>query len=49
MTLDLYRHLLDDDLSAVAEALGKAIASTAVSFRYSEAGAEKLEAISAAS
>ncbi len=36
MTLDLYGHLLDDDLSGVAEALGKAIDSIAVSLRYSE-------------
>jgi integrase len=49
MTLDLYGHLLDDDLSAVAKALSKAIAITAVSLRYSEADAEKPEAISAAS
>ena len=34
MTLDLYGHLLDDDLSGVAAALGKAIDSTAVSRRY---------------
>jgi integrase len=33
MTLDLYGHLLDDDLSPVAEALGKAIETTAVSLR----------------
>jgi integrase len=31
MTLDLYGHLLDDDLSGVADALGKAIGSAAVS------------------
>jgi integrase len=29
MTLDLHGHLLDDDLSSVAEALGKAIYSDA--------------------
>ena len=34
MTLDLYGHLLDDDLSGVADALGKAIETTAVSLRY---------------
>jgi integrase len=36
MTLDLYGHLLDDDLLGVAEALGKAIDSVAVSLRYPE-------------
>lgn len=36
MTLDRYGHLLNDDLSGVADALGKAIDSTAVSLRYSE-------------
>ncbi|WP_108924582.1 tyrosine-type recombinase/integrase [Mycobacterium montefiorense] len=35
MTLDRYGHLLNDDLSGVADALGKAIESTAVSLRYS--------------
>ena len=30
MTLDLYGHLLDDDLTGVADTLGKAIESTAV-------------------
>jgi integrase len=35
MTLDRYGHLLNDDLSGVADALGKAIDSTAVSLRYS--------------
>ena len=49
MTLDLYGHLLDDDLSAVAKALSKAIASTAVSLRYPEPELEKAETISAAS
>ena len=49
MTLDLYGHLLDDDLSAVAKALSKAIASTAVPLRYSESDPEKPETISAAS
>jgi integrase len=34
MTLDLYGHLSDDDLSGVADALGKAIETTAVSLRY---------------
>ncbi|BBY31498.1 tyrosine-type recombinase/integrase [Mycolicibacterium sediminis] len=36
MTLDRYGHLLNDDLSGVADALGKAIDSTAVSLRYLE-------------
>ena len=49
MTLDLYGHLLDDDLSAVAKALSKAIASTAVPLRYSESDPEKPETILAAS
>ncbi len=35
MTLDRYGHLMSDDLSGVAAALGKAIESTAVSLRYS--------------
>ena len=30
MTLDPYGHLLDDDLTGVADTLGKAIESTAV-------------------
>ena len=44
MTLDVYGHLLDDDLTAVADALGKAIDTTAVSLRYGEphAAAEEL-------
>jgi hypothetical protein len=41
MTLDLYGHLLDDDLSGVAAALGKAIESTAVSLRYETRKASK--------
>jgi integrase len=36
MTLDRYGHLLSDDLSGVAEALSKAIASSAVLLRYPE-------------
>ena len=36
MTLDLYGHLLDDDLSGVAAALGKAIDTAAVSLRHTE-------------
>jgi len=48
MTLDLYGHLLDDDLSAVAKALSKAITSTAVSLRYSEADPKTAETIPAA-
>ncbi len=34
MTLDLYGHLFDDDLSGVTDALGKAIERAAVSLRY---------------
>jgi len=49
MTLDLYGHLLDDDLSAVAKALGKAITSTAVSLRYSASDPKTAETIPAAS
>jgi hypothetical protein len=41
MTLDSYGHLLDDDLAGVADALGKAIDSTAVLLRYPEADAEE--------
>lgn len=48
MTLDLYGHLLDDDLFGVAEALGKAIDSAPVSRRYSEPDPDKPEWISAA-
>ena len=40
MTLDRYGHLLNDDLSGVADALCKAIDSTAVSLRYLEPEAE---------
>jgi integrase len=36
MTLDRYGHLLNDILTAVADALSKAIARTAVSLRYPE-------------
>jgi hypothetical protein len=36
MTLDRYGHLLNDDLSGVADALGRAIDSAAVSLRYLE-------------
>jgi integrase len=36
MTLDRYGHLLSDDLSGVADALGKAIEGPAVSLRYPE-------------
>lgn len=49
MTLDLYGHLLDDDLLGVAEALGKAIDSVAVSLRYPEPDLKKTEPVSAAS
>lgn len=41
MTLDLYGHLLDDDLSGVAAALGKAIDTAAVSLRYRDSNATK--------
>ena len=50
MTLDRYGHLLDDDLSGVAAALGAAIDSVAVSLRYAESqstgGAENISAAS---
>lgn len=49
MTLDRYGHLLSDDLAGVADALGKAIESTAVLLRYSEAGHNETETISAVS
>jgi len=49
MTLDRYGHLLSDDLADVADALGKAIESAAVSLRYSEADSVTVENISAAS
>jgi integrase len=49
MTLDLYGHLLDDDLSGVAEALGQAIESAAVLLRHPSASSKKPERISAAS
>ncbi len=49
MTLDLYGHLLDDDLSGVADALGKAIESAAVPLRYSNVGLKPSEDIVAAS
>ncbi|MGA9491002.1 MAG: hypothetical protein WBV80_12250 [Mycobacterium sp.] len=48
MTLDFYGHLLNDDLFGVAEALGKAVDSVAVSLRYSDSDPEKPERISAA-
>src|SRR5882672_6784199 len=38
MTLDRYGHLLNDDLSGVAAALGKAIDSTAISLRTRSRG-----------
>lgn len=47
MTLDLYRHLLDDDLSGVAAALGKAIETTAVSLRYDEQDSRKARLLKA--
>ncbi|MBV8349592.1 MAG: site-specific integrase [Mycolicibacterium sp.] len=49
MTLDRYGHLLSDDLAGVAEALGKAIKSTAVSLRYSDAETTMVETVPAAS
>jgi integrase len=49
MTLDRYGHLLSDDLAGVADALGKAIDSVAVSLRYSEPEDDEAEPISAAS
>lgn len=49
MTLDLYGHLLDDDLSGVAKALGEVIASSAVPVRYAKPDARESEHISAAS
>jgi hypothetical protein len=49
MTLDRYGHLLSDDLAGVADALGKAIESVAVSLRYSGPDYNKAEPISAAS
>ena len=48
MTLDLYGHLLDDDLSGVADALGKVIESTAVSLRYGAASKENGELLETA-
>jgi integrase len=49
MTLDLYGHLLDDDLFGVAEALGKAIEGVAVSLRYLGPEYGEAKPISAAS
>lgn len=49
MTLDRYGHLLDDDLSGVADALGAAIDSAAVSLRYTEDLPQSTGRISAAS
>jgi hypothetical protein len=49
MTPDRYAHLLSDDLAGVADALGKAIESVAVSLRYSELDHDESEPISAAS
>ncbi len=47
MTLDLYGHLLDDDLSGVAAALGKAIDTAAVSLRHREPNATKRKLLNA--
>jgi len=49
MTLDRYGHLLDDDLSDVAAALGAAIDNVAVSLRYVELKSTSEESVSAAS
>jgi integrase len=49
MTLDRYGHLLSDDLAGVADALGKAIESVAVSLRYSELDYDKAKPIYAVS
>jgi integrase len=49
MTLDRYGHLLSDDMAGLADALDKAIESTAVLLRYSEAEYDEAETISAAS
>jgi hypothetical protein len=49
MALDCYGHLLSDDLAGVADALGKAIESTAVSLRYSGSEYGEAETISAVS
>jgi integrase len=48
MTLDLYRHLLDDDLTGVADALGKAIESTAVSLLNDRAESSESELLKVA-
>ncbi len=48
MTLDLYGHLLDDDLVAVADALGKAMERTAVSLRHPADNAGKSELLETA-
>jgi integrase len=48
MTLDLYGHLLDDDLYGVANALREAIKSTAVVLRYPQPTSSGAERISAA-
>jgi hypothetical protein len=49
MTLDLYGHLLDDDVFGVAEALGKAVDTAPVALRYSDPDPDKPGPISAAS
>jgi hypothetical protein len=49
MTLDRYEHLLSDESAGVADALGKAIESVAVSLRYSGPEYGEAEPISAAS
>jgi len=46
MTLDLYGHLLDDDLTGVADPLGKVIKSPAVSLPYDERGEAEGELLS---
>jgi hypothetical protein len=49
MALDRYGHLLSDDLAGVADALGKAIETVAVSLRYPGLDFNEAETISAAS
>ena len=49
MTLDRYGHLLSDDLAGVANALGRAIESAAVSLRCSQPETTMLEDKRAAS
>jgi integrase len=48
MTLDLYGHLLNDDLAGVADALGKAMEDVAVSLRYAEESVSDRELLKSA-